>query len=255
MNAIQTITEQQMTVAEPKQDLAAQSGGSLLNFVALAVSDPNVDVAKLEALLRMQREIVSDDARAQFNAALHAAQTETPRVQKNGRVDLGTGKGGYDFATWEDMDAALRPVMQRHGFSLSFDMTTKEGGGAVVIGTLLHSAGHSKTASVPLALDSGAGRNNLQAMGSTLSYGKRYVAEMLFNIVRVGHDDDSVRGGMLFIAAEQKEKLVALMQEVKADTVGFLRYMGVDSLDEIETKNFTAAVNALMAKKKPKAAP
>ena len=45
-----------------------------------------------------------------------------PRVAKNGTIRLGEGKGVIPFATWEDMDTALRPVMQRHGFSLSFDV-------------------------------------------------------------------------------------------------------------------------------------
>jgi hypothetical protein len=41
-----------------------------------------------------------------------------------------------------------------------------------------------------LQLDTGPGRNQNQAMGSTLSYGKRYTAEMLLNIVREGEDTD-----------------------------------------------------------------
>lgn len=236
----------------------ASPASSLLNFVAQAVSDPSVDVAKLEALLRMQREVVADDAKAQFNAALHAAQREMPRVRKNGTIDLGTDKhsgkarGAIPFAKWEDVDAVLRPIMIEHGFSLTFDMAPRagEGGGAIVTGTLMHDAGHSKTASIPLALDGGPGRNNLQAMGSTLSYGKRYLAEMFFNIVREGVDDDGKLGGTAFITAEQKDRLVALMQEVGADTAGFLRYLDVQSLDEVEQRNFSAAVNALMAKKK-----
>jgi hypothetical protein len=89
-------------------------------------------------------------------------------------------------------------------------------------------------------------------MGSTLSYGKRYVAEMLFNIVRQGQDDDGKLGGTVFISAEQKEELISLMQESKADTVGFLRYMEVQSLDEIEARNFAAAVTALRAKMRAK---
>lgn len=248
------MSERDMLVIEQAALPAPAAPRSLMNFVAQALTDPRVDVAKLDALLRMQREVEADDARRQFTAALHAAQAEMPRVQKNGRVDLGTGKGGYDFATWEDMDRALRPIMARHGFSLAFDMAMKEGGGAIVTGTLQHVAGHSKAASIPLALDAGAGRNNLQAMGSTLSYGKRYVAEMLFNIVREGRDDDGKLGGTVFISAEQKQELVALIQETKADTVGFLRYMEVPSLDEIEARNFPAAVTALHAKRRAKGA-
>lgn len=231
------------TVAGPPQ---AQS---LLNFVAQAVSDPNTDVGKLRALLEMQREIVADEAKALFNQALRQAQQEMPRVRKDGVIEM-KDKGSMKFARWEDIDTALRPILDRHGFSLTFDMQAKEGGGGVITATLLHAAGHSKTASIPLALDSGPGRNNLQAMGSTFSYGKRYCTEALFNIVRENGDDDGKLGGTRFITAEQKETLVQLLQETKADTVAFLRWMGVDSLDEIEAAGYIPALNSLQAKKR-----
>ena len=240
----------EIATVHPSSDLVAsqpENGTtSLLNFVALAVKDPTIDVAKLDALLRMQREIVADEAKIKFNGALARMTTGRLRVKKNGRVDLGAGKGGYDFATWEDMDDVIRPLMEREGFTLSFNMEHKEGGGAVVSGTLLHIDGHSRTVTVPLALDSGAGRNNLQAMGSTLSYGKRYVTEMLFNIVREGTDDDGKLGGTVFITAEQIEEIERLITEGGIPRDGFLEWMGAVRVENIQAGDFTKAKNALM---------
>ena len=230
----------------PENAVAAPD--SMMNFIALALENPAIDATKLKALLDMQREVVADQARVSFNAALHQAQAEMPRVKKNGTVELGGGKG-YAFATWSDMDTALRPILDRHGFTLSFNMASKDGGGAVVTGILTHVAGHSKEVSLPLALDSGPGRNNLQAMGSTLSYGKRYCAEMLFNIVREGADDDGKLGGTVFINPAEVAEIDRLLTETKADRVGFLRFMAVDDLDTIQKKDFAAAINALMKKK------
>ncbi len=239
--------------ARKKQAVATvptDAAGSLLNFVAMAVKDPGVDVAKLEALLRMQREIIADDAKTQFNRALHAAQAEIPHIDKLGTVSLGSGKGTYKFATWPDMDKVLRPIMDKHGFTLTFDMVLKEGGGAIIIGTLLHTAGHSKVASIPLALDAGPGRNNLQAMGSTMSYGKRYCAEMLFNLVRKDADDDGRLGGMRFITPDQVAELDTLLTETRSDKDRFLQMFGVATLDNIEAGAWAAARNLLLGKTK-----
>lgn len=227
----------------------AEGPGALLSAIVQMAKDPSVDADKLERLLAMQERMEGRQAEALFNQALHAAQTEMPRVAKNGTIRLGEGKGAIPFATWEDVDAALRPIMQRHGFSLSFDMAMKEGGGAVITGTLRHSAGHAKTASIPLALDSGPGRNNLQAMGSTFSYGRRYVAEMLFNIVRTGADDDGKAGGTRYITEDQAMQIEALLTETRSDRTRFLRHFNVASLLEIDVQNFPAAVNMLHAKK------
>jgi hypothetical protein len=79
--------------------------------------------------------------------------------------------------------------MAEEGFTLSFDSKPHDRG-ITITGTLLHRDGHSRSATMLLDEDRGPGRNNLQAMGSTLSYGKRYTAEMLLNIVREGDDKD-----------------------------------------------------------------
>ena len=242
MNEVSTIA--------PSTDLAASQSEngttSLLNFVALAVKDKDIDVSKLDALLRMQREIVADEAKLKFNQAMARMTTGKLRVKKNGRVDLGTGKGGYDFATWPDMDDVLRPLMEREGFTLCFNMETKEGGGAIVSGTLLHIDGHSRTVTVPLALDTGAGRNNLQAMGSTLSYGKRYCAEMLFNIVREGVDDDGKLGGTVFITAAQVTEIEQLITDGGIPRDPFLEWVGAVRVENIQAADFTKAKNALL---------
>ncbi|MGD0110061.1 MAG: hypothetical protein ABSC06_39510, partial [Rhodopila sp.] len=56
---------------------------SLLNAVARAVKDPSIDVAKLEALLRLQREIVAADAELQFARAMSQCQGELQPVLRS----------------------------------------------------------------------------------------------------------------------------------------------------------------------------
>tara|TARA_R110000868_G_scaffold406061_1_gene686164 strand:- start:952 stop:1701 length:750 start_codon:yes stop_codon:yes gene_type:complete len=192
----------------PQSALAIADGpGALLTAIVTLAKDETFDVTKLEALMKMQERMEDRQAERAFARALHDAQAEIPHIAKNGTVSLGSGKGSYAFTTWTDMDRVLRPVMDRHGFTLKFDMQQKEGGGAVITGTLLHVDGHSAQASIPLALDAGPGRNNLQAMGSTMSYGRRYVAEMLFNLVRAGVDDDGRAGGAKFISQDDADEL------------------------------------------------
>lgn len=240
------VPQPQALAQQPQENAAA---GSLLNFVAMAVSDPNVDVNKLEALLRMQRDIVGDEAVRLFNSALHGAQMEMPRVGKNGRITL--KQGSIPFATWEDVDHALRPILRKFGFSVSFNMDTNPTGGFIIRGTLTHTAGHAKEYAMPLPNDAGPGRNALQAAGSTLSYGKRYLAEMMFNIVREGQDDDGKRGGDgEFITDEQKAELVELMAEKGADTKRFLDFWQIATIEDLPARDFDRARTMVLAKKK-----
>ena len=161
------------------------------------------------------------------------------------------------FAKWEDMDRVIRPIMAEHGFTLSFDSTMRsaDGGGLIVTGTLMHKDGHTRTASMPLPLDTGPGRNNLQAAGSTLSYGKRYCAEMLLNIVREGADDDGAGGDEFELVTDaEKAELVELLKTTNSDTKKFLAYVfpraNIKTLDEIPHSRFPDAKAALERKKK-----
>jgi hypothetical protein len=232
--------------------LTVQEGpGALLNAIVQLAKDPAVDVAKLDALLQMQERMERRQSEVEFSRALARLSPKMPRVKKNGRVELGQGKGSYPFARWEDIDRIIRPLMAEEGFTLDFDSQPRsgDGGGLIVTGTLMHRDGFRKSASLPLPLDTGPGRNNLQAMGSTLSYGKRYCAEMLLNIVREGVDDDGVAGGAEPITAEECAELNRGLMETKSDLTAFLTFMGVSAIPEIQKRDLTRARNAINQKR------
>ena len=222
---------------------------SLLNIIAAAAQNPDVDVNKLTALLDLQERVLAREAEAEFNAALARLSADLPRVKKNGTVELGAGKGSYAFARWEDMDTILRPRMAAEGFTLSFDTHARDGGGGVVTGTLLHRYGHKRSSAISLPLDAGPGRNNLQAMGSTLSYGKRYTAEMLLNIVREGQDTDGVPPPAQITEAQAME-IEALLLKTKSDRAAFMAHFKLSNLLEMNEDDRVQAVNMLGAKLK-----
>jgi hypothetical protein len=226
---------------------------SLLPAIISLAKDSSVDVAKLDALLKMQADMEERQARQEAISAFTALSAEMPRVKKNGTIDMGT-KGSIAFAKWDDIDKVIRPLLVKHGFTLSFNSTARDGGGLIVTGELMHNSGHVRTATIPLGLDAGPGRNNLQAMGSTLSYGKRYCAEMLLNIVREGDDDDGNKGGMAFITAEEADELRLLMEETKTEEARFCAIFNIAHLGEMQEANLTAAKNMLLAKKTKKPA-
>jgi hypothetical protein len=70
---------------------------------------------------------------------------------------------------------------------------------------------------------------------------------MLLNLTTVNDDDDGQRGGTVYITPAQIGELKALIEK-GVDEMGFLRYAGVLSLNEIETKNFPACMNMLSRK-------
>lgn len=233
-----------------REDMPVAHPGALLAAIVGLAKDRDFDVAKLDALMKMQERMEDRQAERAFAESLRAAQAEIPQVERMGTVSLGQGKGSYAFSRLEDMDRVLRPIMDKHGFSIRFDRVMRpDGGGLIVTGTLMHVAGHSKEASFPLPLDSGAGRNNLQAAGSTDSYARRYLIEGFFNIVRKSRDDDGVLGGTKFIGPADVSVIIQLIQDTQTDTARFLQHAGVAAIENIEVGQYVALRNMLEAKK------
>lgn len=220
---------------------------SLMDVIGRAAADPNTDVDKLERLLGMYERITAQGAKAAYTAALAQLQPRLPVIDEKGKTDKTT------YAKWEDINDAIRPLLHDHGFALTFRVARRDATVAVT-GVLSHSDGHSEETTLELPVDTSGSKNAVQAVGSSVSYGKRYTAIALLNITsRVGgdRDDDGRRADPNFyVSQDQRDELQALMEEVGADRQGFFRYMGVTSLTDIPAKQYQKALQALQAKRK-----
>lgn len=224
---------------------------SILDVIARAASDPRVDVTKMQALLDMQERIFARNAESAWNAALAIVQPKMPRITKKGRIEY-PGKGGTivstAFARYEDIDLAVRPIYSPEGFSISWN-TEASGSATTIIGTLAHKDGHSKQYRMTLPHDTSGSKNAIQAVGSTVSYGKRYLLCSMFNIVTVGEDDDGASSGA--IDEQQKNRILDMLIHTNSDEQKFLKFMNVASVDLIQKRDFQRAIVALERKVKP----
>jgi hypothetical protein len=161
---------------------------TVLSIISKAASDPSVDIDKLERLMQMHERMQARTAEQEFNAAMAQMQCEIPTVFE-GAVNLHTKKS---YATLDDINRTLKPVMQRHGFAITFKVEQVTGGLSIT-GILMHRAGHREQTSMVLPIDKGAGRNDVQAVGSSTTYGKRYVMCALLNITTGDQVDDDAQ--------------------------------------------------------------
>lgn len=224
--------------AEPASETSA-----VLSMIARAASDPNVDIDKMERLLIMRDKTMALQARTAYDDAMADMQPELPVIGERGDA-----AGRYTFALWEDIQTAIKPVLQRHGFALTFRMDTASG--ITVTGILSHRGGHREETSISLPADPSGNKNAVQAVASAVQYGKRYTAGALLNLTSHGQDDDAYATAATYITAEQAATLRDIAEDVKANLPAFLKYLKVDSLEKILAKNYQTAKTALEAKRK-----
>ncbi len=243
MNAISPITVEE----------SAPLAGSLLNFVARAMTDPSIDADKLRMLLTMQRDIVADDARLQFNRAMSSAQGEMVPVVRDATNDQTRSR----YARLETIDAALRPIYTRHGFCLEFNSEAIDGPNERIVCEVSHSAGHTKRFQLEAAPDTmgpqgKANKTALHGLGSTVSYLRRYLTCMIFNVA-LSDDNDGNRQrpaepGRL--TDEQVNELWALMEATHTNEGKFLAAMKLElrSITQAPARDFPRLKNALLTK-------
>jgi len=219
------------------------------NFLAViskAASDPNVNIDKMNGLLDIQERMMNKQAEINFNIDFGKLQAELPSITHDAKI-MHSGKLIANYATYEAIDKVIRPLLVKHGFSLRFNSKGWEGK-VVIYGTLAHRDGHSITDEIPLGIDSSGAKNNVQGVGSTIAYGKRYLVGMLLNLVFCGEDDDGMKAGHVPITDEQAAEIKDKLRATGSDVKKFLEYLGADSVDEIAAKNYSKAINALNRK-------
>lgn len=171
----------------------ASEAAAVLAVISRAAADPNVDIAKLEKLLDMQERIMTKQAEMAFNRDMATMQAELPSITEKGEIIVDK-KVRSRYARFEDINDTCKPVLQKHGFAVTF-RTNTEGAVVKVTGILTHREGHSVNTDMTLPVDVSGSKNTVQAIGSSIAYGKRYVFCALLNITSRGEDDDGNGAG------------------------------------------------------------
>jgi hypothetical protein len=226
--------------------------GELLTMLERVASNPDVPVEKLEKLLALQERILARQAEDEFNAAMSGAQSEMTRVS----ADMDNPQTRSRYASYGQLDRALRPIYTTHGFALSFGEQEIAKPDAVrVICYVTHRGGHTRMYHRDMPADGlgakgAAVMTRTHALGAAQSYGMRYLLKGIFNVA-IGEDDTDGNAPVLpRISEGQAADLDALITEVGAKREKFLAFYGIKKLDDLPARDWDAAIAELKRRRK-----
>jgi hypothetical protein len=127
-----------------------------------------------------------------FNAAFLKLQGVLPTIDEKGVIEYRDGRKGT-YALNEDIQDAILPLLQAHGFTLHFE-TAHSDTVLLVAGVLTHKRGHRRTSSFQAPADMSGGKTVAQGRGSIMSYAHRYCTIDLLNLVTRVADNDGATG-------------------------------------------------------------
>ena len=147
--------------------------------------ESNANLETLEKIMSLQERWERSQAEKAFNTAFMQFQKEKPTVLKSKDVYY-KDKKSYSFAPLAKIQKQVDPILSKYGLSYSWEQI-QAGDVIKIIFVLKHELGHERRTELESKPDISGGKNTIQAIGSGVSYLKRYT---LMNGLGVTADDD-----------------------------------------------------------------
>ncbi len=241
-----TDTAIQLALETKKEEpsVAQMLSGALASIKSGEVTTTQVEV--LGKMMDLYERQENRQAEKDFAVAFNKLMSEMPRIEATKPVPNNDGTVRYRFAPLEELEAIVRPIALRNGFSYSFSEAPSEPGRVTKICTIQHSGGHKRVHQFTVRTSAPPKANDSQADGSTHSYAKRGAFSDGFSII-VEHDDDARMIGKPIgqaLALDLEDRV----RKVGADENAFLKYAGAKTYAEISDERYSALDELLKRK-------
>lgn len=227
----------ELAVAKPQQPL------SLLELCMMASRDKEMPPANVQLYLNMAKEQERAEAEILFDEAMLAAQSEMPSIPRD-------SYNKHTKAWWakiEGVSAKVDPIARKHGFTLKYgvsDPRMDDHYHLFVDVTWVGKLSGGKKTSFTKRFDADIGRDDkgpkgegtkslAQGSGSSITYGRRFLKLMVFDVLVLGMDKDGNPAGREAITPAQLKDLRKQMKEVGIEEPVVCEFCKIDSLDNL----------------------
>lgn len=215
-------------------ELTTMNDGGMLAVIERAATNADVDTDKMMALLDVQERLMNKSAETAFNQAMVSALSEIPSFEE------GAQGHNFKYASFESINKVVKPILAGHGLFVNFT-TNFVDGGVQVTAIITHKDGHREQSTGLYPFDNTGSKNDIQAVGSAISYGKRYQQNALLNITTHGADDDGF-ASQKKIDFEQIKQINKGLIKAGQTSAELCKYLSIEKVSDIPADDYAAAV-------------
>lgn len=232
----------------PDSEVADFTGG-LLAVIERAAHDPNTNVEKMERLFQLQERVLDREAEKAFSEAKHIAQSEMPQIKRTGKND----QTRSTYAELDEIAEQIDPIAHKHGFSMSFGTADSPLENHYRVTCRLRHRGtfyedyHADVPSDTVGMKGNQNKTATHGFGSTMSYGRRYLKLLVWDIATTDDDGRAATTGAL-IDFTSLETLKARCSQVGADEVRFAKALKIPALAHLPQARLREALSMLDTK-------
>jgi hypothetical protein len=225
MSAVQKI--------ETKADIVPLTPMDMLDRAIQA----GANIETLSKLMDLQERWEKNEARKRFAEAIAQAKSEIKPVVRN--ASSHNAKKYADFAA---IARAVDPVLSKHGLAYRF---RTEQGDRITVTCILFGHGHSEESTLSGPPDKSGNKNDIQAIGSTLTYLQRYSLVQALGLAAADDDDGNAPGLGEPVNMEQAQELHDLIKKLGADAAAFCKVLKIENITDLPAKRFNEAKQRL----------
>lgn len=213
-NDTQTAAPSQELVAAPMPapvPAVVDAGFALLQKAI----DRGASIEELDRLIQLKERMDASAAKQAFTSAMVEFKRNPPTIltNKTGTVRPKDGKQGFEYR-YADLAAVCEKVIEAlAAVKVSHHWTTNQEGAFVhVTCTLTHELGHSISTTLMASPDDSGGKNRIQAIGSAVTYLRRYTLLAITGVAVESEGDDDGASG---ISGDERAQLRELANDVR----------------------------------------
>lgn len=183
--------------------------GNLMQALAIAAADPRMEIAKVERLWAMHKEMTALAAKQAFVAAMSAFKADPPAVYK----DKTNTQYGSRYTSIGNLVNTTNTALSPHGLSANWIVEQAEA--IQVTCVLTHQQGHSVSCSMKGPADTSGQKNPLQQIKSTVTYLKIATFEAVTGMAssEANADDDGNGNGAKKLPESEFQAFIAAIKK------------------------------------------
>lgn len=224
-----------------------------------AAQQQNASIEQMSQLLDLQIRWEGNEARKAYNDAFSQFKQEKIQILKDATVDFtfNSKRTYYKHPSLAHIVDTVVPLLAKYGLSHSWQ-TNQSADGVSVRCLVSHRDGHSEDITLNAPYDTGAGKNSIQALGSTVTYLQRYTLMSILGLASSTVDDDGAaaeRNQDDFVSDNQIAEIMLVIDEVRGDrsvddyTKDFLAWAGYHQMCDIPKTKYKSLISALERKR------
>lgn len=151
-------------------------------------------VETMTQLFALHRELMKEEAQQAFDRAFAAFKSEAPKLEKTKEVSFGSNRAAYKYTPLDAIANTVGPLLAKHG--LSYNWRQERVDESIVVTCILrHTQGHSIDNTLSAQADPSGSKNAIQAIGSAVTYLRRYTLLGVLGMATSDEDTDGMTMG------------------------------------------------------------